>query len=99
MMAAIPVIIAKFNTFAPTILPIDKSGTPLRAAVIPVTSSGREVPMAITESPISAEGMPIAVAMPIPEVTSKRLPTKNKHGTREKKKKGFCEICFRACLR
>ena len=53
-----PTIKNKLSTLAPMIFPSDKSGTPLRAAVTPVTSSGREVPSAITENPIMADGMP-----------------------------------------
>ena len=70
----IPMMSARLRTFAPTIFPIAKSGTPFRAAVSPVTSSGSEVPMAIMESPMITDGMPMAVAIETPEDTRKRLP-------------------------
>ena len=56
-------------------LPSDRSGTPFRAAETPVTSSGSDVPMATTESPMMTDGTPRAAASDCPESTRKRLPT------------------------
>ena len=58
----------------PTILPISNSVSPLRAALIVVTSSGREVPSATTVRAIIRSEMPILVAMLEAELTTNSLP-------------------------
>ena len=56
-------------------LPSERSGTPFRAAETPVTSSGSDVPMATTDSPMMIDGTPSAAASACPESTRRRLPT------------------------
>ena len=77
-----PTIIAIFNKLAPRTLPTERSGTPLRAAEIPVTNSGNDVPTATTENPMKAEGTPRIVASEMPECKSSRLPTTTKTAPR-----------------
>ena len=69
-----PTIIAIFNKLAPRTFPTERSGTPLRAAEMPVTNSGNDVPIATTESPMMIEGTPIFVASEMPVSKSSRLP-------------------------
>ncbi len=62
------------NILLPTILPTSKSDSPFLAAVIVVTSSGKEVPRAIMDSEIILSEMPIVVAMIEAELTTSSLP-------------------------
>lgn len=47
------------NILEPTMLPIAKSDSPLRAAIMLVTNSGRLVPIAIIVNPITRSDIPI----------------------------------------
>ena len=58
----------------PTMLPIRRSDSPFLAAVIVVTSSGRDVPMAITVREITRSEIPAAVARKVAELTTSWLP-------------------------
>lgn len=58
----------------PTILPTNRSLSPFLAAVIVVTSSGREVPRAMTEREMMRSEMPTALAMKDAELTTSWLP-------------------------
>ena len=56
-------------------LPIDRLLCFLAMAVIVVTSSGREVPMAIIVSPITLSDTPNAFAISVPDSTRSLAPT------------------------
>ena len=58
----------------PTMLPTSRSDSPFLAAVMVVTSSGSEVPMAITVSEMMRSEMPIVLAMKDAEFTTNWLP-------------------------
>ena len=60
---------------APIMLPIDRLLCFLAMAVIVVTSSGREVPMAIIVSPITLSDTPNAFAISVPDSTKSLAPT------------------------
>ena len=59
---------------APTILPTESEFSFLRMAVRVVTSSGSEVPSAITVKPIMVSLIPMLVAMVLPEETRNSAP-------------------------
>lgn len=58
----------------PTILPTRRSDSFLRAALIVVTSSGREVPKAITVNDIMRSEIPMLLARKEAEFTTNSLP-------------------------
>ncbi len=58
----------------PTIFPTRRSDSPFFAAVIVVTNSGREVPIATIEREIIRSEIPIAVAIDEAELTTSWLP-------------------------
>ena len=58
----------------PTMLPTRRSDSPFLAAVMVVTSSGSEVPIAITVSEIMRSDIPNDVAMKVAELTTSWLP-------------------------
>ena len=58
----------------PTMLPMRRSDSCFLAAVIVVTSSGREVPRATMESEMMRSEMPKVVAMVLAELTTSWLP-------------------------
>ena len=68
-------MIAKIlKTFEPITLPIASSMCPLRAAIIAVTTSGNEVPMATTDKAIAVFDTPNSVAMPMAPLTARCPP-------------------------
>ena len=58
----------------PTMLPTRRSDSPFLAAVMVVTSSGKEVPIAITVSEMMRSDIPNDVAMKVAELTTNWLP-------------------------
>ena len=60
--------------FAPMILPTESDDSFLRIAVSVVTSSGSDVPRAITVKPIIVSLMPISVAIVLPDETRNSAP-------------------------
>ena len=70
-----PLTSTRLNTFAPTMLPRDRSLQPLTSEVMAVTSSGREVPSATKVSAMTDSGTPSACAMRVPLSTSRSAPT------------------------
>jgi len=58
------------NMLLPTILPTSRSDSPFLAAVMVVTSSGREVPRATTVSETIRSEIPMTVAMLDAELTT-----------------------------
>ena len=71
----IPLTSTRLNTFAPTMLPRDRSLQPLTNEVMAVTSSGREVPSATKVSAMTDSGTPSACAMRVPLSTSRFAPS------------------------
>ena len=63
--------------FEPTMFPIAISDSPLRAAIILVTNSGRLVPNATMVNPITRSEMPTACAMSMAARTVILLPNIN----------------------
>ena len=58
----------------PTMLPTRRSDSPFLAAEIVVTSSGNEVPKAITESEMIRSEIPMAPAIVLADSTTNSLP-------------------------
>ena len=72
--------------FAPTMLPTEREFSFLRMAVRVVTSSGREVPSAMTVKPMMVSLIPIPAAMVLPEETKNSAPNTMEAVPRMKKR-------------
>ena len=71
----------------PTMLPTRRSDSPFLAAVMVVTSSGSEVPRAMTVREIMRSEIPMVVAMVLAELTTSSLPPTTPMRPRKTKRK------------
>ena len=78
----------------PTMLPIRRSDSPFLAAVIVVTSSGREVPRAITVREMMRSEIPIVLAMKLAELTTSWLPPMTPTRPKMTKRKDLPSLYF-----
>ena len=69
-----PLTSTRLKTFAPTMLPSDRSLWPLTSEVMAVTSSGSEVPSATNVRAMTLSGTPRACAIRVPLSTSRFAP-------------------------
>ena len=84
----------------PTMLPTSKSDSPFLAAVTVVTSSGSEVPRAMTVREMMRSEMPMVVAMVLAELTTSSLPPTTPMSPRMTKRKDLPSLYwgFSICL-
>ena len=78
----------------PTMLPTRRSDSPFLAAEMVVTSSGREVPRAMTVREMMRSEMPMVVAIVLAELTTSSLPPTTPTRPRMTKKKDLPSLYF-----